>query len=46
MSAGMPPTPASGGATAIVHHLTFASVLGVENVQDILVYILAFEVFW
>ena len=41
MSMGFPGTPAGG--QVIVNHIAFASVLGVENPQNVLAFIIAFE---
>lgn len=36
-------TPTPGGGAVIVNHMAYASIMAVENPQDILAYILAFE---
>lgn len=41
MSMGVPPVIGTG--TTMLNHMAVASVLGVDNPQDILAYVLAFE---
>lgn len=38
---GFPAAPASGGV--IVVHITYASVIGIDNPTDVVAYIMAFE---
>ena len=44
MTMGLPGAPNGGGM--IVAHIAYASIIGIDDPQDILAYILPFEWFW